>query len=129
MSNDPKEQAANAFKWIRALRRTKVKQGIGLLGDKDRGYCCLGYGCKLLHIPYAYQAMFSEDFRAAVGLRTVNGKAPMAPLESLTRLNDVRGHTFKQIGDHLLAHTDEYFEYEVAKNITRIVKSLDKPRK
>ena len=43
----PKEKGQRAIQWIEKLMTAEqdgVKQGIGMLGDAELGYCCLGYG-------------------------------------------------------------------------------------
>ena len=45
-------KANDAIVWIDTLATTNVQQGRGRLGNSQMGYCCLGYGCKILDVKY-----------------------------------------------------------------------------
>lgn len=115
-----KQQAKNAIEWIDGLAETNAKQGVAQLGDEELGFCCLGYGCKVLGVEYERVAGSSYAFQRSVGLRDADG----TPLDSdnfiaLIILNDEDGYTFEEISKVLKDDPWQYFDDEVAKVIEK----------
>lgn len=113
------QRIANAIKWIDGLSKTKVEQGECKLGDSKSGYCCLGYGCKVLKIPYDPNMDVSPKFQKAVGLIRVDGCPIDDTFRCLTTLNDVDEKSFKQIAKILKTNPEQYFTKGVAKGISK----------
>lgn len=115
------QQARNAIKWIDGLLKTRLKQGEGQLGNKEDGYCCLGYGCVKLEIPFIFDEGTSEIFQENVGLFADNGNIRntfffIDDLEygSLVDLNDDAKLTFNQIAKEIKNNLDGLFVPKVA---------------
>jgi hypothetical protein len=67
------QRIANAIIWIEALKSGEYKKGIGALGVETEGewsYCCLGVGCKALHIDETYERGYSYKLMDQIGLAT-----------------------------------------------------------
>ena len=113
------DKAKNAVKWINELLNTDLPQGTGILGSKKQGFCCLGLGCHILNIFYGDSEGDSEELKETVGLLDSEGK-PWSDhsVESLVTLNDELLYSFKAIADRLITEPEEYFESEVAEQIT-----------
>ena len=127
-----KEQASKAVLWINRLSTTRVKQGTGQLGDRSNGYCCLGYGCKILGIKFDSDDADSRDFMEKVGMRSMAGSFgnPMTEIDennndatSLIDLNDDHGFSFKRISTVIKSKIDEIFEKDVALEIYKMLKN------
>jgi hypothetical protein len=118
MSNQDK--AENAIKWINGLLKTKDKQGKEQLGDSSSGYCCLGYGCKVLGLNYNPLQGTSKSFGESVGLLKASGyfgESKEFAVKNLTEINDELGYSFKKIAKFIKANANELFEDDVAKQI------------
>jgi len=77
----------NAVEWIRCLGTTKMKQGIGMLGDRKNGFCCLGFGCYINSVDYYAPNESSVAFQDIVGLIDELGTpndGGLQPLATLT---------------------------------------------
>ena len=115
-----KDKVANAIKWIDGLLVTTVKQGERELGNKETGFCCLGYGCHILDVSYKEGNSYSERFARKVGLGSK--VALFSPPEriggcryySLTELNDSSGMNFSQIAKFMISRDFSMFEDDVA---------------
>ena len=46
------KQIDRIVKWFDALESGEYKQGRGLLGSAETGYCCLGVGCTVLGVRF-----------------------------------------------------------------------------
>lgn len=114
------EKANNAIIWIDGLSKTRVKQGTGQLGDSKRGYCCLGYGCMKLKIPYYSTSEVEEGFRIKTGLLTSEGE--LKGIEyfensnalDLITLNDDLKYSFNKISKEIKNNLENLFEKEVS---------------
>jgi hypothetical protein len=113
------DKAENAIKWIDGLLKTRVKQGIEELGDSSSGYCCLGYGCKVLGLDYDPRGETSKSFSDSVGLMDESGLFEESEIgaNDLTQLNDDIGYSFNKIAKFIKANANELFKKEVAKQI------------
>lgn len=125
----PEEKAANAIIWIDGLKTTKVKQGIGELGNSKNGYCCLGYGCKLLGINYEPTDGTDSDFSYRIGLSGEEGnfqngvihrlkrkhRPYLSQVGSLVELNDDINYSFRRISTFIKKNLEDLFEPSVAK--------------
>ena len=116
-----KDKVANAIKWIDGLLVTTVKQGKTQLGNKETGFCCLGYGCHILDVDYADYGGFNSDFTERVGLEYDNSNFyPEVHIhgadicESLAMLNDRAGWSFNQIAKFMISRDFSMFEDKVA---------------
>ena len=127
-----KEKASKAVLWINRLATTRVKQGTGQLGDRSNGYCCLGYGCKILGIKFYSQDADNRGFMEQVGMMSLGGNFdnPMVELDennndatSLIDLNDDHGFSFRRISTVIKKKVDEIFEQDVALEIYKILKN------
>tara|TARA_R110000803_G_scaffold154286_2_gene219078 strand:- start:60 stop:476 length:417 start_codon:yes stop_codon:yes gene_type:complete len=127
-----KEKASKAVLWINRLATTRVKQGTGQLGDRSNGYCCLGYGCKILGIYFDSHDPDSRGFMEQVGMMSLGGNFdnPMVELDennndatSLIDLNDDHGFSFRRISTVIKKKVDEIFEQDVALEIYKILKN------
>jgi len=127
-----KAKANKAVSWVQELEYGSHKQGKGVLGDKDDGFCCLGLACETLNIPYRADASWPIKgiLEESLGLLDAQGGWPvqgelvldyLAEQEidlgnsyiSLGELND-EGMTFEQIAVMLKAIPEMYFESSVA---------------
>jgi len=112
----------NAIKWIKELLTTNQEQGGRSLGNKTKGFCCLGLGCHILEINYSPNRGSSEEFQKKVGLLSPYGEFrnvfDVFDDRSLINLNDRKKYTFKQIGEELIKDPENYFERDIAKEIT-----------
>ncbi|MDC7249160.1 MAG: hypothetical protein PQJ49_04500 [Sphaerochaetaceae bacterium] len=133
------QRVENAIRWIDGLKKTRVKQGQGELGDSKSGYCCLGYGCMRNKVPYDPREEYSNEFQKSVGLKTYAGEFSDVytlggiddwgdPIEadSLAELNDDHKLSFKEISGIIISQADLLFIGEVAKGIKRHYKNLEK---
>jgi hypothetical protein len=126
-----KEQASKAVLWINRLSTTRVKQGTGQLGDSSRGYCCLGYGCKILGIKFNSDDPDSSGFKEQVGMRSMSGGFDKDitidehhnEATSLIDLNDDHGFSFRRISTVIKKKIDELFEEDVALEIYKMLKN------
>ena len=114
-------KVANAIKWIDGLLVTRYKQGKNMLGNKEIGFCCLGYGCHILDIDYSYAMGFNSDFAENVGLNHEEGlflpsepSGRGVPCSSIGGLNDQAGWTFNQIAKFMISRDFSMFEDNVA---------------
>lgn len=128
-----KEQASKAVLWINRLATTRVKQGTGQLGDRSNGYCCLGYGCKILGIEFNSDDPDSRGFMEQIGMRSVGGNfdEPIVDIgihnddaTSLIDLNDDQGFSFRRISTVIKKKIDELFEEDVSLEIHKILKNV-----
>lgn len=113
------EKANNAIIWIDGLSKTRVKQGIGKLGDSKTGYCCLGYGCMKLKIPYHISDPHSIEFKYKIGLIGTEGSLKKGIFKNtnsvyLTDLNDKDNYSFNKISKEIKNNLENLFEEEVA---------------
>ena len=86
------DQIKNAIKWIDGLKNTKLPQGKFSLGNKEDGFCCLGYACEILSVPYNSFDTYSKELPDYVGLKNSTGsfqKLIIGDAYSLTNLNDI----------------------------------------
>lgn len=116
------QKVKNAITWIDGLKNTRVRQGRGELGDSKTGYCCLGYGCKRLGIPYNKWDEVSEEFQFEVGLKGDHGIFDgeyVGYYCSLTELNDDVGWSFRKISTFLKKRAKDVFIPEVAEGIIK----------
>ena len=112
----------NAIEWIRRLGTTKMKQGKGRLGNREIGFCPLGFGCFINGVPYDRDDMANSYFQNVVGLQNIYGCSNMN-LPDLVDLNDEQGYTFKSISGELNQHPAAYFIPAVAKGIQKHLRS------
>lgn len=134
MKLDTETKAKNAIKWIDGLSKTKSKQGTGELGDSKIGYCCLGYGCKVLDLPYDPSAADSKLFKDSVGLVNVDGyfdsfkadssvtvkvKDEKHTCYSLVDLNDDVNISFRRISTIIKKNLGNLFTLDVAEKLTQ----------
>ena len=100
-----------AFKWIKALRSGKFKQGKNALctvEGKTAKYCCLGVLCHILKTPYTKNEGGFKEYEGNDGSlpKSIMKKCNIdddfgcyfGGVESLAALND-NGKSFKQIAD------------------------------
>lgn len=121
-----KQKAENAILWIDRLSRTQVKQGQGELGNSAKGYCCLGYGCKVLKIGFNSYDVDSSEFSDSIGLMTNGGRLKngkefdveigvlFVDKSSLIDLNDDCRLSFRRISTQIKRNIEDLFEPEVA---------------
>lgn len=115
-----KQKAKNAIEWIDGLAETNAKQGVGSLGDEEMGFCCLGYGCKVLDLEYDRMESASYAFQRSVGLRDADGTTLDSDSSmTLISLNDEGGYSFKAISKVLKDDPWQYFDDEVAELIKK----------
>jgi len=127
-----KQQIKNAIIWIDRLKTTKLKQGSRQLGDSKHGYCCLGYGCKILKVPFNPNHGTEPAFADKVGLDDdggtftggglrLNNRRPtfVSSVESLMELNDDAGYSFRKISTFIKKNVDVLFIKEVAEGINK----------
>ena len=116
-----KDKVANAIKWIDGLLVTRYRQTEGQLGDKETGFCCLGYGCHVLEVDYNADDDFSNSFAIEVGLKKESAR--FEPLEvvggydycsTLADLNDSAKLSFNQIAKFMISRDFSMFEDKVA---------------
>lgn len=114
------QKAQNAITWIDGLSKTRVKQGQTQLGNSEYGYCCLGYGCMKLKIPFDYWESSSELFQKSVGLLTEEGNSKEPLIEndyfysSLIDLNDGLDFSFRRMSTVIKKKALLLFEPAVA---------------
>ena len=113
------QRIQNAIKWIDKLRTTRMKQGKHRLGDSKNGRCCLGVGCEALGVKYSPDSSDSEELKMSVGLLSKIGRTVDETESPLVVLNDVRGFSFKEIAQVLIANPELRFTPAVAKGIKR----------
>ena len=126
-----KEKASKAVLWINRLATTRVRQGTGQLGDSSGGYCCLGYGCKILGIEFYSEDSDNRDFMEQVGMRSLAGNFDKdittdehsSDATSLIDLNDDHGFSFRRISTVIKSKIDEIFEKDVALEIYKMLKN------
>lgn len=120
------EKIENAIKWIDGLKTTQVKQGTSELGNSERGYCCLGYGCMKLKIPYKADDGTNKEFIKAIGLNGLEGTRidnnPLgiknnSNIDSLIEANDDFNYSFRRISTLIKKNIDGLFIPEVAINL------------
>lgn len=118
-------QARNAIKWANELIHGDREHGVGQLGDKTYGFCCLGVGCDLLGVDYDAGDGNSKEFSDQVGLLNPFGKFvdkfTFFNESGLAYVNDQTNAGFKRIGKFLLSHPEKVFKPEVAAEIRRIL--------
>lgn len=120
------QKIQNAITWIDGLKNTRVLQGRGELGDSETGYCCLGYGCKRLGIPYNKWDQVSEEFKFEVGLKDEEGifsGESVAYFNSLVGLNDDAEWSFRKISTFLKKRAKDVFIPEVAEGLIKHYKN------
>lgn len=122
------QKAKNAIKWIENLPNYKqapiwIRER---LGDKERGYSCLGAGCEILGIPFNEESWLSSDLKNTVGLKREDGyfiEGGELQLfydeDSLVLLNDETYAGFLEIANLMKKHPTWMFENEVAKIIAK----------
>lgn len=116
------QKVKNAITWIDGLKNTRLRQGKGELGDSKTGYCCLGYGCKRLKIPYDSLDEISEEFQFNVGLKDEEGLftgESISYFNSLVDLNDVAKWSFRKISTFLKKRAKDVFIPEVAEGLIK----------
>lgn len=84
-------------KWLKALESGKFKQRAKMLGNAERGYCCLGVLCLVAKqdfdwSDYTLPAHFADE----VGMDVAGSSFWNEPDASLTIMND-RGDPFEKI--------------------------------
>ena len=117
-----KQKAEKAIIWIERLSMTRMKQGIGGLGDRNTGFCCLGFGCYINDLKYDKYALNSDEFSNMVGLKDEYGGFSEIQIEgcsNLADLNDRAKLSFNQISKVMQKHPYEMFEEGVAKHIEK----------
>ena len=124
-----KQQVANIFTWLKALETTNFAQNDGMLGNEERGFCCLGLACHTLNIPYTDTNGYSVELPDFVGLSTKAGdfsisvKGKHGPLKNLANLNDSGEYTFKDIAKIIRSNRKGLFTEEVAEEFGKQLKS------
>ena len=116
-----KDKVANAIKWIDGLLVTRHKQGRKRLGNREVGFCCLGYGCHVIGIDYIPTMGFSRNFAVNVGLSHREGflipeeaARVGADYTTLADLNDRAGWSFNQIAKLMIRRNFSMFDGDVA---------------
>jgi predicted GNAT superfamily acetyltransferase len=112
-------QIKNAVLWIEKLMTAEkdgVKQGRTILGDQEKGYCCIGYGCHVTQTFYDPSQALSSCFHGVVGLFDDCGNT-LTNGYSCVAMNDARRFTFLQIAEQLTAAPFQYFHPDVAQGI------------
>lgn len=119
-------QAEKAILWIDRLATTRVNQGREELGDADSGYCCLGYGCKILGVDFRKEDADSNEFTQMIGLRTNSGHFNTNfstkngdTADNLVDLNDNLHLSFRRISTLIKSRISELFTPDVAKKINK----------
>ena len=121
----PQQQAQNAIKWIDELPNGKQapRNNRAKLGDALDGFCCIGYGCRILEVPRdgsanGEQAAY-ETFSDLVGLYGNLGEFEGTTIDnrSLARLNDSTEEGFQGISDLMRTKPHWMFKPEVAELI------------
>ena len=130
------QKIANAIKWIDGLRNTKFKQAKHHLGNKENGFCCLGYGCHRLKIDFEFCDADSIEFQKAVGLSAADGRfnhigyteksviqkrEGLRPLyaDNLIDLNDDLDYSFRRISTFIKSRLEDLFVAPVAKGLIK----------
>lgn len=120
------EQIANAVYWIDKLPEGKQApiDFRGYLGNETKGFCCLGFGCHVLNVPYDYGAGISHKFQQAVGLITQSGSftegaEPFYKEYALSVINDHTNAGFKRISQLMRKHPEYMFTTAVAAGIRK----------
>jgi hypothetical protein len=119
LENGMTTQSENAILWIEKLLTAEadgIKQGKRQLGDAERGFCCLGYGCFVTEIKYNPRLALSFEFRKGVGLIDSCGSSNVGR-SSCASMNDSRGFTFPQIAEQLRDNASSYFIPSVSRSI------------
>ena len=139
-----KQKALDAILWIDRLATTKAKQQDGRLGDSEKGYCCLGYGCQVLDVPFESEDSYSEEFQQRIGLlssfgsfhvphdnpkgrimKNINvpivedGDRDEQSISSLADLNDDTKYSFRKISTIIKKYPEKLFEPKVASKIKK----------
>ena len=121
-----KEKVENAKIWIDSLAKTKVKQGVGRLGNSETGYCCLGWACKKLKLDYEYGDAYDNRLVDLMGLKSVTGtfedssghivsiELSNINYENLETINDFGLHPFREISTIIKDNLELLFEPKVA---------------
>ena len=121
-----KEKVENAKIWIDSLAKTKVKQGVGILGNSVTGYCCLGWACKKLKLDYEYYGNFDDRLVDLMGLKSRKGtfkdssgyivsiKLGNCNYTNLAKINDTGLHPFREISTIIKDNLELLFEPKVA---------------
>lgn len=118
-----KQKADNAIKWINGLKSTRHLQGSGALGNSKQGFCCLGYACHKLKIPFIYDEAFSTELVNIIGLNdeygTISNGCNINGLEfnTLAEINDDTSLSFRRISTLIKKRAEDIFELPVAKII------------
>jgi hypothetical protein len=124
MTIDTPTRIKQAIHWIDSLLTAEqlgIKQGKSYLGDAERGYCCLGYGCAVTNTAYSPDWSSSGEFQHTVGLRGALGynysHIGNGSNKSCTYMNDTLDYTFLKIAETLRSSPRSYFLSEVAQGI------------
>lgn len=107
-----KDKIKTAVYWIEMLKAANVKQGKGVLGNAEKGFCCLGYGCHVSGIHYAHFGHGSDELEDETGLTDWGTNACID-------MNDDWGYSFLQIGQTLQDWPHDHFIDDVAAGITK----------
>jgi hypothetical protein len=114
------QQRENRKKWVEALRSGKYNQGQSSLNVKNR-FCCLGVLCEVVGVDKQRnestgQTLYGkalngsicpEEAMCAVGLTSEYGNFDSN--NSLVKLNDSEGASFKEIADIIESEPNNLF--------------------
>jgi hypothetical protein len=120
LENGMTTQSASAINWLEKLATAEkdgIKQGKGKLGNADRGFCCLGYGCFVGNIPHRTTDGSNKKFQKSVGLMTATGLPDSGSHGSCSSMNDDMEYSFSKISQVLQEYPHHYFIPEVAQSI------------
>lgn len=118
----------NAKLWVNSLRSGNYPQGVGRLGNPEKGLCCLGVGCAVYeeetgdNLPKTssgdYAGLTLKGFdvvREWLGLASEQGNftakehIPGLSYSQLTQLNDEVQWDFEQIADLIESEPEGLF--------------------
>jgi len=108
----PAEIVAIAEQWIERLARGEDKQGKGILGSEEDGYCCLGVLCLVTGETWmglANMPLYADPFRGASNQhKAAHVSLALDEKNDWWMMNDIRNMTFRQIAVVAQQKLDEY---------------------
>jgi len=115
--NTVQSQIEKAILWLAGLAVTDLPQGRKKLGNMDTGFCCLGFGCFLLGIPYDPKEGVSYDLPYFIGMKSNNPNIYSDQYGGeicIAELNDTEKLSFKEIREVIIDNLDDVFAPKVA---------------
>lgn len=119
------EKINNAIIWIDGLKGTTLKQGKHQLGDKEEGFCCLGYACHKLEVPFNFDDPYAIPLKDTIGLKGFNGVIEGGVIidgfnrKTLAEVNDETDYSFRRISTLIKKRLDDIFIPSVARGLKK----------